>query len=406
MENRKKGPTIRYGLIQAGYWMDYLVLASFAAVFLAGRGFSTQQIGTVLALGSLFSCIFSQISGTIADKTTKPLKWFVALFVGVCMLCFIGLKLIPDNYVSTFIFYMTASTMQSAVQPLINSLCLDFTNNGYDINFGVSRSMGSLGYAVSALVMGTVTDKFGAEIIVPIYLAVYAAVMVILIFFPVPKKDANAEIIAGNELLKDEKPSTMKEFFHKYHRFMVLMLGFIFLWFMNNILGSYMIYFIRYYHGTATHMGIAFSVMAFSEIPAVLFGNNIMHRIGAGNMLRISAVGGMIKDVLFLVSPNVQCFILAQTAHFLLSGFYQVSAVFYCYSIVGRRDIVKGQSILGICSVGICTLLANYIGGFLVGSVSIPVIYLIGIATSVIALVLIWIATDPKRFPKETIRNI
>ena len=46
-EKMKKGPTGRYALLQAGYFMDCLVITNFAALFLAGRNFTTGQIGMV-----------------------------------------------------------------------------------------------------------------------------------------------------------------------------------------------------------------------------------------------------------------------------------------------------------------------------------------------------------------------
>lgn len=402
----KKGPTGRYGVIQAGYWMNYLIIASFAAVFLTGRGFTTAQVGIVTATGSLLSCVLQQVSGTIADRSSSPLKWLVAGFFAVCMLCFAGLLFLPHAFLSTFVFYVVALTLQASISPLLNALCLQFTNNGYDINFGLARSMGSLGYALSALFMGTITERFGAEIILPIYLAIYAVVMIVLISFPVPQKNSEAKVVAGNELLKNEQPSSMKQFFARYHRFMLLMVGFILLWFLNNILGTYMIYFVGYHGGGQADMGLALSIMAFSEIPAVLFGSNIMGRIGAGKMLRISAFGGILKAVLFFIAPNLQFFIWCNVAHLLLSGFYQVSAVYYCYSIVGQADIVKGQAILGVATTGICAMLSNYLGGILVEAVSIPTILLIGIVVNILAFVVIYIATDPNRFKNETIRNI
>ena len=406
MSEVKKGPVARYGMIQAGYWIDYLVINNFAAVFLSGRGFTTGQIGIVTGLGSLFSCLLQQVSGTIADKSEKPLKYMVMGFVSLSMACFLAMKFLPDSYMSTFVFYTTAITLTVALQPLLNSLCLQFTNNNYTMNFGLARSMGSLGFAVSALFMGRLTEICGSEAVLSVFLLVSFVMMVILACFPIPKKDVTAVPTAGDILLKDEKPSTMKEFVHRYHRFMTLTAGFVLLWFMADILGTYMMYFIDYYHGTAAQMSLPFSIMAFAEIPAIVFGNRLMKKMGADHMLRISAAGGLLKSVLLFAAPNVQFFIWTQLTHFLHSGFYQVSAVYYCYSIVSEKDIVKGQSLLGIAAAGLATMAANCIGGILLECVSIRTICLIGIVTSALALYIIWIGTDPKRFKGEPIRRI
>ena len=88
--------------------------------------------------------------------------------------------------------------------------------------------------------MGNVTEMFGSEVIIPVFIAIYAVLIVFLIFFPVPVKQEHMHIRAGNALI-EEKPSTMKEFVHRYHRFLVLNGSFILFWFMNNLLGTYMI---------------------------------------------------------------------------------------------------------------------------------------------------------------------
>lgn len=401
----KKGPNLRYSLLQGGYYLDYLIISSFAAVFLSSRGFTTAQIGMVTAGGSLLSCVLQQIAGTLADKTTKPLKWMVAGFILLDIFCFAMILVLPKMFLPTFVFYVAALTLQASTAPLLNSLCLQFSNNGYSMNFGLARSIGSLAYGLGAVFMGEITDMFGAEIILPIYLAVYAVVMGLLVTFPVPQKDESEAVVAGKELIKEE-PSTMKEFFQKYHRFMVLMAGVMLVWFPQTMVNTYMLYFVQYHGGTSSDMGFALGLMAFVEIPFVMFGTNIMKKIGADTMLRIAAAGSILKMVLYLISPNLGVFIWSNVTNMITSGFYQVSIVYYCYSIVGEKDIVKGQTILGIAVSGISGMLANYLGGVLLEVVSIPTILIGGIITSIAAVVIVFYATDKNTFKNEKIRNI
>ena len=193
----------------------------------------------------------------------------------------------------------------------------------------------------------------------------------------------------------------MKEFVHRYHRFLVLNGSFILFWFMNNLLGTYMIYFVKDLGGTTSDVGTTLFVMAFSEIPAVMFGSNIMGRIGAPAMLRIAMIGGVLKAVLFFIAPNITLWIWLNVTHILMSGFYQVSAVYYVYSIVGKKDIVKGQSLMGIATAGICPMLANLIGGWMIEAIPLKMILLIGIIIQSVAMLICWIATDKNRFVSD-----
>ena len=121
---KKKGPTMKYGLLQAGFWIDYLIITNFAAVFLEGRGFTTGQIGIVVSGSCLISCVLAQILGTLADKSDKvPLKYYMMLLFAVCSCSFLALMFLPKEYLPTMIFYLTAYSIQAAVSPLLNSLC-------------------------------------------------------------------------------------------------------------------------------------------------------------------------------------------------------------------------------------------------------------------------------------------
>lgn len=401
MNELRKGPTIRYSLLQAGYFMDCLVITNFAALFLSGRGFTTGQIGIATSLSALISCVFSQIFSVMADKSEHvPLKYYLIVIMSVCVAAFTGLAFLPHTFLPTMMFYLTAMSLQAALSPFITSLCLQFTNNGYDLNFGFARSIGSLGYSLMALVMGNVTEMFGSEVIIPVFIAIYALLIVFLIFFPVPVQDVNAKAVAGNAIVEGE-PSTMKQFVQRYHRFFVLNAGFILFWFMNNLLGTYMIYFIQDLGGTTADVGTTLFVMAFSEIPAVMFGSNIMGRIGAPAMLKIAMIGGVLKSVLFFIAPNITFWIFLNVTHILMSGFYQVSAVYYVYSIIGKKDIVKGQSLMGIATAGICPMLSNFLGGIMMETLPHKMILFIGIVINVAAMAIVWYALSPDRFATD-----
>lgn len=400
-ETRKKGPTLKYCILQGGYFMDCLVISNFAALFLAGRGCTTGEIGIVTSASALLSCVLSQFFGSIADKSEKvPLKYYLMAIMGVCVASFLGLAFLPHELLPTMVFYIVAYSLQTALCPLITSLCLQFTNNGYDLNFGLARSIGSLGYSLMALLMGKITEAAGGEIIIPIFIVIYSVLIVFLIFFPVPVRDVQAPIIAGKELVK-EKPSSLGEFFHRYHRFLVLNLAFILFWFMNNLLGTYMIYFVKDLGGTTADVGTTLFVMGFSEIPAVMFGSNIMSRIVAVRMLRIAMIGGLIKSVLFFLAGNITFWILLNVTHLLMSGFYQVSAVYYVYSIVGKKDLIKGQALMSVATGGICPMISNLLGGWMIELIPLKAILFIGIFISLGALVLCWIATDSRYFSTD-----
>lgn len=91
--------------------------------------------------------------------------------------------------------------------------------------------------------------------------------------------------------------------------------------------------------------------------------------------------------------------------HLLMSGFYQVSAVYYVYSIIGKKDLVKGQTLMAVATSGICPMLSNYLGGIMIDTLPLKMILFIGIFINLAALILCFIATDKKRFRSDYVEE-
>ena len=400
MYQERKGPTAKYAVLQAGYWIDYMILFSFAAVFLSGRGFSTSQIGTVTAGASILSMIIQQFSGTIADKSkTVTIKMISMIFVVSSLLCTGALLFLPKRYLSTMVFYTIALSLQAAFSPILSSLSLEFTNNGYDLNFGLARSIGSLGYALCANFMGTIVEANGPEIILPIFIGVYAVELLVLWLYPRP------EVQEGVKTQAQEEPSSILQFLKSYKRFLTVMAAFILMFFPMFILNTYIIYFVRYFGGGEAEMGRALFINAMTEIPMMLVSSKIMRKTGADGMLKIAAVFICVKMILIRICPSVTFFVLLHLTGFFIGGLFNVAAVYYINSIVGDRDMVKAQAMFGLATSGLCGTLANYFGGIMLEHLTIPSVATIGVVSSFLGILVLLIATDPKRFAGEPLKS-
>ena len=79
--------------------------------------------------------------------------------------------------------------------------------------------------------------------------------------------------------------------------------------------------------------------------------------------------------------------------------------MFYINSIVGDRDVVKAQAMFGLATSGVCATLANYFGGIMLEHLSIPTVATISVASSFLGILVLLIATDPKRFKGEPLKS-
>ncbi len=385
--------TGQYSFLQFGYWVDYLLISSFAAVLLMSRGFEASEIGYVTTAGSIMAIFLQTYLSALADKSKRiTLKQILGLMMATAFLSAAITWLIPDSHMVTFIGMFTAFGMTSSISPLLTALCLRYNYSGYGVDFGIARSLGSCGYAASGFVMGRITERFGADVILPIFCVVYVLMMFVLLSM----RKADKSNVPEKE---NEKPSGIMEFFMKYPRYDMFLISVMMIYFMQMILGTYMIYFVRSYGGGEAEMGTVLSVAAFSEMPAVAFGMYLLKKFSSEKLLRVTAIAAIIKFVSMVFITDVRIFIGLQLIHFFYSGMYMVSSVYYANSIVDETDSVKAQGILAVGITGVVGIAANIIGGYMLQYVSVKSVTILGAIIAVIGMFTMFLATG-ERIPK------
>ena len=92
-----------------------------------------------------------------------------------CISCFTSIQLLPLPGTVFGLLYLLGVFAFDAMNPLMNALNVSYTTNGYTINYGLSRGLGSLAYSFAALGIGKVMARFGADWMIWISLALMAA---------------------------------------------------------------------------------------------------------------------------------------------------------------------------------------------------------------------------------------
>ncbi|WP_408071700.1 MFS transporter [Butyrivibrio sp. JL13D10] len=411
---------IKYATLQFGYWIDYLLVSSFATVLLISRGFSASDVGYVTTLGAVLAMLLQTYTSALADKSKKiTVKHIIGALILGAIASGVLMWMFPDVHAATFAGMAVAFGLTTTLSPLLTALCLKYNKMGYKVNFGIARSLGSMGYASAGYAAGQITGAFGVEIIIPIFIFIYVVSFVILISMEKiklsespkygtadeqnneQKKISPSDIEKGRRIT-DETPSGLIQFFLKYPRYDVFLISVMMIYFMQMVLGTYMIYFVRGYGGTEAEMGLVLSVTAFSEMPAVALGMFFLRKTSAGTLLRISGVASAIKFISMIFITHIQVFIGLQVIHFFFSGLYMVSSVYYADSIVDRADAVKAQGLLAVGLSGFAGIIANISAGYLLEVTTTKNISIIGGAVATLGMILMFLATGDM-IPKKRI---
>lgn len=194
---KKKDATIYYGLIMAIYSVGYVTLSAFSSLYLLDLGLSNGAVGILIAVASLISVLLQPSVGSVIDKnpkvSTKQMLLIMAIIIailGVLLITFSGV-----NIVFSTVVYGTSVMLLMLAQPFLNALGMDAINYGYPINFGVGRSMGSLGYALASAVFGRVSVMFGPRSVPVAFSLAFLVLCGLLFIYPV-KKEENQESLS------------------------------------------------------------------------------------------------------------------------------------------------------------------------------------------------------------------
>lgn len=156
--------TAGYACIQSFYWMSFSAVMGFTSLYLLDVGFTNTEIGIIIAIAGIISAILQPMFAGYADKPKSPSLKKIILFLS-SLLLILSLALFLLYRRSVFfngLFYGGCITLLQLLQPLINSLGMEVVNQGKKLNFGISRGIGSIAYAVAAYFLGLIVAKSGA----------------------------------------------------------------------------------------------------------------------------------------------------------------------------------------------------------------------------------------------------
>lgn len=355
----------QYSVVQALYWMTSCALAGYAAVYLQDRGLSNTLIGVTVGGAACLSMVIQplaaqvveSISGLTVKKVIQALIVMMAVMFGV-------LTVIPVPVAGVVILYMGMNTLNYCMPPMLSAMGMEFINRGYYLNFGLSRGLGSISYAVCAAVLGIVIDRFFPGVLGYIYV-----VLAILLFLAVSAmKDLEAEEPTFQQEIveREKKPEeSIWKTVCKNKPFLCLMIGFCLANMNNAAIATYTVNIIKNLGGSDTILGFANFVSAASEMPVMLLFGYFMKKGNCIRLLKISAVFFLIKPLVLVSANALPLVILGLGLQGLSFGLFTPAAVYYVNSTLIPEQRVKGQAVFSVITAGAATGGGNVLGGWL-----------------------------------------
>lgn len=333
-----------FGLL--GIFMPYVGL------FLDDRGFTSSQIGTLLAVTALFRIIGPNLWANKADSSGRVAE---VLRLG-CLLAFIvfmAVFVVYDYWLLTLTFCLMMM-FWTAVLPQLEVITIKATHASKG-GYGKLRLWGSIGFIVCSLVAGSLIDIYGPSVI-----AIISSVSLLLLYI--------SSLLIVSPQQKDETK-------HKASGDWKQAFSLIFIIFIisNTLLqvsfGAYYNFFALYmndlgYSGLQT--GVFIAVGVFAEVFIFIFALRLVKQFDVISLLALSIILTGVRWIgLAYFADEAAVIVMCQILHALSFGLSHVASVYFLSQHFSERFQSRAQAIYVSVSFGVGSAVGSFIAGYL-----------------------------------------
>ena len=327
----------------------------FWPAWLAGRGLSAGEIGTLLALCQWIKLAANPLAGIAADRSAAPRRIMLALSLGA--MAGFALLLPARGFALLLLTGTLATACVSALLPLGDHLALALAYGGR-LDYGRIRLWGSLSFILATLLAGRLIAARGAEMVAPLLLGAAALIAAACAGLPAGDGDGPAQHPPSWRNLA--RPSFLA-----------------FLTAAALIQGSHAVF---YGFGTLhwQRLGIADDAIALlwsegvvAEILLFYWGAPLLRRLGPRGLMALGGGAGVLRWTLTGFAAGVPALALLQLLHGLTFGAAHLGAMHHLARSVPAGQAATAQAlyatVVGGIGQGLLLLLAGLLYGALGG---------------------------------------
>ncbi len=393
-----------YCSVQMTYMMIYAVLGTFASVFLLGNGYNNTEIGVIMAVANIFTVVLSPLLADFADRTKRfQLTDFVlAIAIGIGLMNLVML-LFPGHSPLLFAVYFLAIGLHGFFQPLVNTMNFRIAAHGYPLNYGLTRALGSLGFAVTTSVLGKLIDRFGIPVI-PLASEVCVVLLVIatlLIMGTFKKARAQAEAGADPFLMPEheEEEITLGKFIKNNIPFVILNLGVLLGFYHQFVITSFLIQVITPLGGDSVHLGRLLAIQAIVEVPVMMSSGLLLKKFTSRQLMRFSMVGYVLKPLLLFLAKDLTLVYIGMACQMVGFALFYPAVIDYIGTSMSKGEAVKGQSVFSMMMMA-AGIVANFSAGPILDNAGVRPLLLVSLITCILGSLIVILMAD-KAYKKK-----
>lgn len=366
--DKKKSKRINflYGSVQSMYLAGICSFHTFLVLYLKENNYSEFQIGLIMTLMSVIGVFSPTIIGYIADYHI-PIKMIVVVLITLSIPLAFMVQAAVAFYPIALVVILLTGIAEKGMGSVIDSWGMRLRGKHPYLNYGATRGLASLSYAIMALIAGRIYESFGLDKMFLVHAVVAAlCVMFAMMLDNVPTSQKTKE---SKSFFK-----TVRQLLY-IRQYSILLIVMVLHGFSMVVIGTFQPILISDHGGTSVHLGISSFVLAASEVPVMYNSTRFLRRFRAESLITVSLFFATIRLLLSVLAPSLGWLIAAQSLQALSFGLYLPSLLFYISLIT--PDDMQSTAITLALSIGFggSGIIGNFFGGILAQRFGVSSVY-------------------------------
>lgn len=383
--------TVLFAILQGAFWSSNCMLYTFLINIYAEYGISMLMAGLTLTLFSLVTILVQPLMGYISDTFLPAKRLLIMCFAAAAALSLVLPFCLRSSQWLGIAAFVLVSAFDYSIYTVIDVWAIKTISENPGMEFAVVRAGGSVSFAVTALVMGTVINTAGVNIL-------FIGHFVMMLFcigaalFLKEYPCANSRKYPGSRLVNapagDSLFSAIKQLFTNV-RYLVAVLALAVFQFAMRVTQSYMTVIIEHFGGNSQHMGITLFLGALTEALVLIAIGKLISR-GANltytywSFLCVAAV----RIACLLIPGGVLVPMLSQMIQACAIGIYLRVFPDYISSVTPKHLTATACTFAIALSIGAGSLPGNMLGGWMMEQHGVDSYIAVSAIISIISIIL------------------
>lgn len=332
------------------YFGYFGVTVPFLGVFLDGRGFSSVQIGELIAVVTFVRILGPNIWATVADKSGKTLA-ILRLGCVFTLGSYLWLFYFKSFWGISFAFALVM-TFWTAIIPQLENIALSHVS-GNAKRYSQIRLWGSVGFIVASIIAGAAVDSQGPESILIVNTCILSGLLLMSLLI----RDKKLKISSNNQ----DSPIWQRI---KQPVFIFFMLSAILLQLSFAPYYGFFALYMRDLGYSGQEIGWLVSIGVAAEVIIFLIAGRLINRAGIKNTLLFCMLMTVVRwAALAEFAEHPPILFLTQCIHAFSFGLAHAASVQFIHGHFGENQKNRGQAMYVSISFGVGGSLGSILAG-------------------------------------------